>query len=63
MLYAPVDINWMSPTRRSATAKFMRRNVVLFSLLRFFQNTNMVKALQMKISKDSTIIMHRIAIA
>ena len=49
--------HWLSPTRRSATAKLMRRNEVRFILLRFFQNANVVKEFPEKIRRDSKRIM------
>jgi len=52
---APIDIGSAIPTRRSATAKLITRKVVRLSLLRFFQNTNMVKMLPTMMIKHSSI--------
>jgi len=54
ILKAPNDISAANPTSKSATAKFIRKKEVRLSLLRFFQNTNMVKMLPIIMIKDSS---------
>ena len=49
----PTTIGAANPTKRSAAAKFIRRKEVRFSLVRCFQNTNIVKRFPMKISKET----------
>ena len=51
-------ISSVNPTSRSATAKLIRRKEVRFSLLRCFQNTNMVKMLPAMMIKDSSMAEH-----
>ena len=58
----PDAINSVNPTSRSATAKLIRRKEVRLSLLRFFQNTNMVKMLPTMMIKDSSMVANNSAI-
>ena len=52
-VYVPTTIGAVNPTERSATAKFIRRKEVRFSLVRCFQNTNMVKKLPINTNKET----------
>ena len=52
----PDAINSVNPTSRSVTAKLIRRNEVRLSLLRCFQNTNMVKILPTVMTKHSSMV-------
>ena len=61
-LNVPVDIGSVNPTSKSATAKFISRREVRFSLLRCFQNTNMVKMLPTIMKKDSKRVAQKITI-
>ena len=58
--YVPTTIGAVNPTERSATAKFIRRKEVRFSLVRCFQNTKMVKKLPIKTSKETKTMTNRI---
>ena len=62
ILKAPNAIGSVIPTDRSATAKLIRRGEVRLSLLRCFQNTNMVKMLPTMTSKDSSIAINKATI-
>ena len=62
MLKAPIEISSVNPTSRSATAKLIRRKEVRFSLLRCFQNTNIVKMLPTMMIKDSSMAANKITI-
>ena len=58
--YVPTTTGAVNPTERSAIAKFIRRKEVRFSLVRCFQNTNMVKKLPINTSKETKTTTNRI---
>jgi len=59
---APNGTSDVNPTNRSATAKLMTRKEVRLRLLRFFQNTNMVKMLPTMMIKDSSMAAYKTTI-